>query len=149
MVRVELDTEIARPIDEVFQQLVDFSGYARWMPKRGVFIRSDQTSAGPVGLGTTYDDPGWMGTFRGAVSEFRPPTRVAFRETLRWLGVPVMEASPAYELTATPTGTRVHHTAEGRLFGIFRVMTPLVAWMARGERARTVRALKASLEQRR
>jgi hypothetical protein len=37
--------------------------------------------------------------------------------------------------------------AEGRLFGIFNVMTPLLAWMARSERGRTVRALKDSLEQ--
>jgi hypothetical protein len=59
----------------------------------------------------------------------------------------VMEARPEYELVSTQTGTAVHHTAEGRLFGIFNVMTPLVAWMARAERRRTVRALKVSLEE--
>ena len=67
--------------------------------------------------------------------------------TLQWLGVTVMEARPQYELVSTQSGTEVHHTAEGRLFGIFNVMKLVVVWMARAERWRTVRALKDSLEQ--
>ena len=106
MVRVELQTVIARPIDDVFGRLTDLSGYSRWMPKLGVFIRSSQTSEGPVGLGTTYYDKGWMGTFLGEIVEFHAPTRVAFREKLQWLGVTVMEARPEYELVSTQTGTR-------------------------------------------
>ena len=51
-----------------------------------------------------------------------------------------------YELVSTRTGTEVHHTADGRLFGIFNVMQPVVAWIARGERGRTLHALKDSLE---
>jgi uncharacterized protein YndB with AHSA1/START domain len=149
MVRVELDTVIARPIDDVFGRLTDLSEYSRWMPKLGVFIRSSQTSEGPVGMGTTYYDKGWMGTFVGEVVEFQAPTRVAFQEKLRWLGVTIMVARPEYELSSTQTGTAVHHTADGRLFGIFNVMQPVVAWMARGERSRTVHALKDSLERRR
>ena len=146
MLRIELVTVIARPIDDVFSRLTELSEYSRWMPKLGVFINTRQTSEGPVALGTTYDDKGWMGTFVGEVVEFHAPTRVAFKETLKWLGVTVMEARPEYELVSTPTGTEVHHTADGRLFGIFNVMEPAVAWMARGERGRTVHALKDSLE---
>jgi len=117
------------------------------MPKLGVFIMSSQTSEGPVGVGTTYYDKGWMGTFVGEVEEFDAPTRVAFNEKLHLLGVTVMEARPAYQLVSTGRGTEVHHTANGRLFGIFNLMQPLVAWMAGGERKRTVHALKDSLEQ--
>jgi uncharacterized protein YndB with AHSA1/START domain len=146
MVRVELNAVIARPIDDVFDRLTDISAYSQWMPKLGVFIRSRQTSEGPVGLGTSYYDKGWMGTFVGEVSEFHAPTAVAFRETLRWLGVTVMEARASYELVSTRTGTEVHHTAEGRLFGIFNIMQPVLARVARGERERTVHALKDSLE---
>ena len=147
MIRVELNTVVARPPEDVFARLTDFSDYSRWMPKVGIFVECGQTSEGPVGEGTTYYDRGRMGTFRGEIEEFRAPTKVAFRETLRWLGVEVMEARPSYELVATQTGTEVRHTAEGRLFGIFGLMEPVVAWVARGERKRTVEALKASLEQ--
>ena len=146
MVTVELDTLIARPIDDVFRRLTDLSDYSRWMPKLGVFIDSSPTSEGPVRMGTTYYDKGRLGTFVGEVVEFDAPTRVAFKEKLRWLGVTVMEARPEYKLISTPTGTEVHHTADGRLFGIFNIMQPVVAWMARGERGRTVQALKNSLE---
>ena len=146
MVKVELDLIIGRPIDDVFGRITNLSDYSRWMPKTGVFIRSGQTSEGPVGVGTTYYDTGWMGTFLGEIAEFHAPTRVAFKEKLQWLGVTVMEARPEYELVSTQTGTEVHHTAEGRLFGIFNVMKPVVAWIARAERWRTVRALKDSLE---
>ncbi len=149
MMRVELNTLVGRPIEDVFGRLTDLSDYSRWMPKLGIFVRCAQTSEGPVGIGTTYYDRGRMGTFRGEIVEFHAPTRVAFRESLRWLGVNVMEARPAYELVPTQTGTEVHHTAEGQLFGIFRLMEPVVAWVARGERKRTVEALKRSLEQER
>jgi uncharacterized protein YndB with AHSA1/START domain len=147
MVRVELDTVIARPIDEVFARITNLSDYARWMPNLDLFIRSGQTSEEPMRVGTTYYDKGWMGTYHGEVVEFRPPTRVVFRETLRWLGVRVAEARPIYELVSTGAGTEVHHIGEGKFFGIFQVMNPMGAWLARGERKRTVEALKQSLEQ--
>ena len=147
MMRVELNTHVARPIEDVFGRLTDLSDYSRWMPKLGMFGRCDQTSEGPVGEGTTYYDRGRRGTFRGEIVEFHDPTRVDFRESLRWLGVNVMEARPAYELVRTQTGTEVRHTAEGQLFGIFGLMEPVVARVARGERKRTLQALKGSLEQ--
>ena len=110
MIRVELNTVVARPIEDVFGRLTHLSDYSRWMPKLGMFGRCEQTSEDPVGIGTTYYDSTRMGTFRGEIVEFRAPTRVAFRESLRWLGVKVMEARPAYELVATKTGTEVRHS---------------------------------------
>jgi uncharacterized protein YndB with AHSA1/START domain len=146
MIRVELDTTIARSIEDVFAQLTDLAGYSRWMPRRDLFIRSDVTSEGPMGVGTTYYDKTWMGVFRGEVVAFHAPTTVVFRESLRLLGMRVMEARPAYQLVATAAGTEVHHVGEGEWFGIFRLMEPFCAWMARGERTRTLRALKQALE---
>ena len=116
------------------------------MPKLNLFIRSDQTSEGPMGVGTTYEDRGWMGTYRGEVVEFSAPTRVAFRENLRWMGVPVAKARATHQLLETPAGTEIHHVGEGQFFGMFKVMTPVGSWMARGERNRTLDALKQSLE---
>ena len=81
MVRIELNTFIARPIDDVFGRLTDISEYSRWMPKLGVFIRSSQTSEGPVGVGTTYYDKGWMGTFVGEIVEFPPPPESRLRRS--------------------------------------------------------------------
>ena len=75
-----------------------------------------------------------------------PPTRIGFRETLRWFGSDMMEARPEYVLEADGDTTVVHHVAVGELFGVMRLVKPVAALLARGERERTVASLKRSLE---
>jgi hypothetical protein len=111
-----------------------------------MFRRCGQTSDGPLGKGTSYFDASRMGTFRGEVTEFQPPSRIAFRETLRMFGSDLMEARPQYSLEGDGRRTIVHHVAEGELFGPLRVMKPVAAMLARGERARTLESLRRSLE---
>jgi uncharacterized protein YndB with AHSA1/START domain len=146
MTRVEMDTVIKMPMDKVFERLVDISGYSKWMPKSGIFIKSGQTSAGPVDKGTTFYDKGRMGTFKGEISDFERPTKIAFRESVRWLGMKGMEARPSYRLEAVDGGTRVHHVSEGQFYGMFNLMQPMAAVIGRGERKRVLNALKKSLE---
>jgi hypothetical protein len=50
--------------------------------------------------GTAYFDATRMGTFRGEVTDYEPPARIGFRETLRWFGSDLMEARPNYTLEA-------------------------------------------------
>ena len=145
-VRVEIDEVIARPIEQVFERASDLSQYADWMPHTGVFRTCSDISEGPVRLGTTYLDRGRMGSFHGVVSEFERPSRVTYKETLRWFGSPVVVGRIEYALSPDPRGTAVHHVAESELRGIFRLMRPMVAVIGRGERQRTVAALKRSLE---
>ena len=83
-IRYESRTTIDRPIGDVFARLADLDGYRMWMRRTGVFRRSGQTSDGPLGLGTAYFDATRMGTFRGEVTDYEPPVRIGFRETLRW-----------------------------------------------------------------
>ena len=145
-VRFESHTTINRPVEEVFARLADLAGYRTWMHRTGLFRRCDQTSDGPLGKGTAYFDATRMGTFRGEVTDFEPPSRIGFRETLRWFGAEVMEARPEYFLEADQERTIVHHVAEGELFGWMRLMKPGAALMANSERARTVASLRRSLE---
>jgi uncharacterized protein YndB with AHSA1/START domain len=102
-VRYETRTTIDRPISDVFARLADLDGYRTWMRRTGLFRRSGQTAAGPLGLGTAYFDATWMGTFRGEVTDYEPPARIGFRETLRWFGSDLMEARPEYILEADRT----------------------------------------------
>jgi uncharacterized protein YndB with AHSA1/START domain len=146
VVRYESETAIERPIEEVFARLADLADYGRWMHRNGMFRRCGQTSDGPLGKGTSYFDASRMGTFRGEVTEFQPPSRIAFRETLRMFGSDLMEARPQYSLEGDGRRTIVHHVAEGELFGPLRVMKPVAAMLARGERARTLESLRRSLE---
>jgi uncharacterized protein YndB with AHSA1/START domain len=144
-VRYESRTTIDRTIEEVFARLADLPAYSSWMHRTGLFRRCDQTSDGPVGKGTEYFDATRMGTYRGEVTDFEWPSRIGFRESLRWFGA-VMEARPAYFLEADGERTIVHHIAEGELFGWTRLMKPAAALMARSERARTLKSLRRSLE---
>ena len=146
IVRYETRATIHRPIGVVFARLADLDGYRMWMPRSGLFRRSGQSSDGSVGRGTPYVDATWLGTLRGEVSEYEPPTRIGFRETLRWFGSDMMEARPEYVLEADGDTTVVHHVAVGELFGIMRLVKPVAALLARGERERTVASLKRSLE---
>ena len=145
-VRYESRTTIDRPIGDVFARLADLAGYGTWMHRTGLFRRCGQTADGPLGKGTAYFDASRMGTFQGEVTDFQPPSRIGFRETLRWFGSAVMEARPEYFLETDQERTIVHHVAEGELFGWMRLMKPLAALLARRERARTVESLRRSLE---
>ena len=119
--------------------------------ERGCTVRA--CSAGPAKPLTAlqaqeraYFDATRMGTFRGQITDYQPPSRIGFRETLRWFGSDLMEARPEYLLEADGDKTIVHHIAEGELFGVMRLMKPVAALLARSERTRTVESLRRSLE---
>ena len=145
-VRYESRTTIDRPVEAVFERVADLAGYGTWMHHTGLFRRCGQTSDGPLSRGTSYFDATRMGTFHGEVTDFEPPSRIGFQETLRWFGSEVMEARPEYVLEADQGKTILIHVAEGELFGWMRLMKPMAALMAKSERARTVGSLKRSLE---
>jgi uncharacterized protein YndB with AHSA1/START domain len=137
---------IQRPISEVFERLADLPGYGGWVHRTGLFRRCALTSELPIRSGTTYVDSTRMGNFDGEVTEFVPPTRIAFRETLSWFGSPVTQARPEYSLEGDETTTVVHHVATGELYGWMRFTKPAAALLAGLERSRTVKSLKRSLE---
>ena len=126
--------------------MADLPSYTTWMHRTGMFRRCGQTSDGPLGEGTTYFDATRMGTYRGEVTSFERPSRIGFRETLRWFGSAVTEARPEYFLETDREKTIVHHVAEGELFGWMRLMKPAAALLAKSERARTLESLRRSLE---
>ena len=145
-VRYEARTTIERPIGDVFARLADLNGYGTWMHRTGLFRRCGRTSDDRLGPKTAYFDATRMGTFRGEVTDYQPPSRIGFRETLRWFGSDLMEARPEYFLEADRDRTIVHHVAEGELFGLMRLMKPAAVLLARSERPRTLESLRRSLE---
>lgn len=127
MVKLEIDETIDRPIEEVFERLVDIDAYPRWLPRSRVFRSCHKTSAGPVVEGTTYVDDTRFGKAFGDVVDFEPPDRVIFRYRMRFLGMELMEGRPGYVLEALGAGrTRVPHLAEAKLRGAFKVLKPTI-----------------------
>lgn len=138
---------IERPIEPVFDRLVDMPGYTDWMSTKGLFIDCHLLTDGEVREGTAYLDRTRLGTVRGEVATLTRPTEVVFHYWFRLLGCTIMEGWPGYTLERQGrTSTRLRHVAAGRLCGVFRVFRPLVQRIANSERRRTVDALKASFE---
>lgn len=146
MIKIDFKETIARPIDIVFDRLIDIDDYNRWLPESRVFIECKQTSDGPVSLGTTFIDKTRIGVYKGEVIQFQRPTLVTFRNELRWSRFNVMASTPGYRLESTDEGTLVKHTAHGKMFGLFKLLEPYIAIRAKEERCRTVRYLKRTLK---
>jgi uncharacterized protein YndB with AHSA1/START domain len=151
MLRVDIEEVVERPIDQVFAQLVDIARYDEWMSRDGIFVSCTQDSPGPVGLGTRYTDRTRLGLVAGDVAVFEPPREVVFHYIGRQLGMTMIEGWPGY--TLEPVGesaTRVHHHAEARFRGPFRllrpILQPILQRVAQNERQHTVDSLKRSLE---
>lgn len=146
MIRASIDRAIPRPIEAVFDRLIDIDHYGDWMPRSGLFRDSHRSGEGPVGPGTRYVDETILGRFMGQIDEHERPTRVSFHQVLSRRGRPVFISRPAYTLERTSGGTAtlVHHRAEGELRGAYRLFEPVARLIARRERRRTVEALARS-----
>jgi uncharacterized protein YndB with AHSA1/START domain len=148
VIRFQIDRTIERPIEDVFDRLADVDGYRDWMPDSGLFIDSVQATDEPVGVGAEYRDRSRIGTLPGRVVEFDRPVRLSFHQVLRRRHKTVFDSNPGYVLEPAGDGARtvVHHMARGELHGLFKLLTPVVALVARRERRRVVDALQRSLE---
>jgi len=51
MVNLEASIVINRPLEEVFAELADLENNKKW---RSGTVEAEKTSAGPIGVGTTY-----------------------------------------------------------------------------------------------
>lgn len=148
-VEIEIQRTVGAPVAEVFARLADIEGHNRWMPARGSIRRSSrQTSPGPVGVGTTYEDDTRMGRMPGEVSEHSAPHRLVYH----WWdatssGRVKMEGWPGYTLEAVgERETLVRHDVRLRANGLYALGTPVLRIFARRERTVTLEALVRSFE---
>lgn len=141
--RIVASTEIDRPIDSVWAFIVDPANNPKWDPGT---IAVQQTSAGPLGVGTiliaTVDLLGRR-DLELRISAFEPSGAVAFD----FLSGPVTGTRVRYGVEAVEGGrTRLTRTAELRLRGPWVVLWPLVGWSARRHQADEVESVKHILE---
>lgn len=147
MIELEVERDIAKPVDDVFARLADIDHYRDWLPKSLIFkggglVVPDED----VGLGTEFVDVTPIGRLQGSVTSFEPPTGIAFQQTLRRLGKALFISRPAYQLTSTDDGTHLRHRGEAEVFGPLTFTEPVVRRLAVQERTRVVDALQRSFE---
>jgi uncharacterized protein YndB with AHSA1/START domain len=148
MVTLKFETDIAASAERVFALLADLRGYDRWLPGSQAFHGTVAISGGPISVGTTYVEPGPLGTRHGLVTEMDRPTRLAFEQpmTLKPRFTGVIGIKLVHRLT--PNGASVHLSRELELTprGPIRLVMPFVKRMFRAENDRMMRTLKAYAE---
>jgi uncharacterized protein YndB with AHSA1/START domain len=135
---VATSSVIDRPVEEVWRFITDFGNAGQWL----LWKEPEKTSAGPVGLGTTYRYLTRRGAYEGRVSEWEPNRRftVYCPEYIR--------RKPAYlQFTLEPAGkgTRMSTVqASAAVNRILKLLSPIFVWMVK--RNAPDRVLKGVLE---
>jgi uncharacterized protein YndB with AHSA1/START domain len=142
MVSLEASTIINRPIEEVFQAVVDFNSHPQW---RSGLIKAEVTSSGPLGVGTTYvyniQVMGRNIETKGEVVEYDPPRVYAWRATSG-----PFPLSGNVRCEAVPEGTRVTETVNAEPGGFFKLAEPLLERQQREQMEKSLRNLKNLME---
>ncbi len=144
MVELPAAADIRCSAETIFDLIIDFPGQARWLTKSSAFHGTHEVSSGPVGLGTTYTEPGPFGVRHGEVTELERPTKVTFHQpmTLK-LHSGTLDVTVRYTLTPGSGTTRVNRVVTLGIPWTLRLFQPVLAREFRVESGRTLLALKA------
>jgi carbon monoxide dehydrogenase subunit G len=142
MVRFELSIEIARPVHEVWEYLIDPENVPEWQASA---VSSHQISDGPMGVGTHLEDErrflGRRGRSEVEVTEFEPERLF----TLHGISGPV-RFTVRHRLEPSDAGTQVEIEAEADPGGLGRLMRPMIERAAEHEIRKDFDRLKQALE---
>lgn len=142
MVRVEANVVINRLVEEVFAYLSDVRNWSQWNPG---FLEGEQTSEGPVGVGTTARGVsqflGRRMEWTGEITEYEPNRKINEKIAS---GPMSMEQSVAFE--SVEGGTKVTFVGEGETGGFFRLAEPVVGPMMQRQLEGSLAKLKEILE---
>jgi carbon monoxide dehydrogenase subunit G len=140
-VRFEKTIEVARPPDEAFAYVADFSNLAAWDP--GV-VEARKLENALVGVGSEFDV---VAVFRGRRMPFR------FRIVALDPGRKVVAEAESEKARSTDTATfsaageatRITYRSDWRLKGIRRLAEPLLAPLVAASGRRALRGLREAL----
>jgi len=144
MIALHWETAIRACAERVFALLADLRDYDRWLPGSSAFRGTSSISAGPIGVGTTYVEPGPLGVRHGRVTEFVPPKRLAFEQpmTLRPNAMGTIGIRLFMNLTPGTDGVHLRRELQLNPQGPVKLIMPLVLRGFRAENERMLRVLK-------
>ena len=139
MATVTLTQVIRRPVDEVFDVVVDAGNFADWNP---TIRASRQLNQGEIGEGSRFEwDLRGFGTVVQELREFRRPEQVRIVPHIKQL-----EGGHRFRLTPRGGETRLDHELEMTPRDVFKLFTPMMKMIGRKNLRDTARALQAHLE---
>ncbi len=142
MAKAEVSTTIKRPVEDVFAVLSNPENSPKWSSSS---LEAEQTSPGPIGVGTTARS---VGKFLGRrieseseITEFEPNRKFAVQSKS---GPFPFQASMNFE--PIEGGTRVNVTFVAEPGGFFKLAEPLVMSMAKRQFQSDLENLKDLME---
>ena len=150
MVKVEQSVLIDKPVEQVWNFLTNFQNTPKW--DIGV-SETRQTSEGPAGLGTTFQN---IGPFLGResvreykVTEFEPDKKATVK--LITPAMFIQNAEVSYIFESAQNGTKLSAVGSVEFNGLFRVIQPILRQRAmkdsEGDLANLKRLLEAQADQ--
>ena len=127
MARFDVGVTIKRPVEDVFAVLSDFSNGTKWAS--GAVEPAKKTSAGPIGVGTT-----WHGVGKVAGRRFDTDVTCTEFEANRKVAITLTKPFPTTSVVTFESvagGTRVGQTVEAEPGGFFKLAEPLVVTIAK------------------
>jgi uncharacterized membrane protein len=142
MARMEASVVINRPVDEVGAYMVDVRNWPQWNTN---MLEGEQTSEGPMGVGTTSRGVsqflGRRMEWTSEVTEYEPNRKMGQKITS---GPMSIKQSSTFE--PVEGGTRFTMVSEGEFGGFFRLAEPIVNRRMQRQMEGNLASLKDILE---
>jgi len=135
----------------IFDLIADMPNYERWLPGSAAFGSTTHVTPYPVQLGTKYLDSGPLGERPGSVTEYDPPERIGFHQTMLLKQGPIhanIDVRIHYTLTPENGVTKVERALDLTIHiaGAMTLAEPLLVLALRRENSRALKALKRHVE---
>lgn len=145
---LRFEVEILASAERVFELLADLRNYDRWLPTSSAFHGTTEISDGPIGVGTSYVEPGPAGIRRGRITQYNPPTALGFEQpmTMKPRQAGVIHIRLVHTLTPGPDSVHLRRLVYLSFSGPVRLAKPVVKRSFITENERMMTALKAYAE---
>ena len=142
MARIEDSVEIRRPPDKVFAYTTDARSWPKWQT---IIPRSEQTSPGPVGVGTTFKGTsrmmGLSMKWTAKATEYEPPKK--YGKNITSAGMFIEQHNTYNPIEG---GMRFTLVYDLKVRGIFKLFSPMLVSTMRKELKKSLGNLKGVLE---
>jgi uncharacterized protein YndB with AHSA1/START domain len=137
--------------ETIFDLIADMPHYGRWLPGSDAFGETTEVTPYPVRLGTTYLDGGPAGQRPGSVTEYDPPKRIAFHQTMLLKRGPLtanIDVNIRYTFEPVEHATNVTRALDLTIEmpAFLKLAEPLVLRAFRKENERLLAELKSYVE---
>ena len=130
---------INKPVEEVFQTVVDVANFPKWNPTTP---SARKLSAGEIGDGTRFElEIRGFGKVEQQLREFEPNRRVRIVPNFK-----LLTGGHRFIFTAEGARTRINHELEMTPKGVFKIFIPLMGMMGKKNLRDTANALQRYLE---